>query len=271
MEDAVVKSCDIYFYDTCRRAGVQAFAPMIKRMGFGEKFDLPFATQRYGTVPDPEWIERKLHREWQTYDTINMSIGQGDVLINPMQLAIAAARVASGRNLKPRLLKGQKRLPAEPLRLIPEHIEFVRRAMGGVVERGTAAGSKLPLDNVKMAGKTGTAQVRRITMAERAGGVRSNESLGWKMRDHSLFVAFAPVENPLYAAAAIIEHGGFGAQVAAPLVRDTMLFLFDRPKGLAALAAYEQSIGGTLEERVARKTAAWRAANGLPPVPPRQA
>jgi len=139
--------------------------------------------------------------------------------------------------------------------------------MGGVVDHGTAARSQLPLENVKMAGKTGTAQVRRITMAERAGGVRTNESLAWKMRDHSLFMAFAPVENPRYAAAAVMEHGGFGAQVAAPLVRDTLLFMFDRPKALAALQAYEQSIGGTLEERVARKTAAWRSANGLPPLP----
>lgn len=266
MEDAVVRSCDIFFYDTCRRVGVQAFAPLIKQMGFGEKFDLPFDFQRFGTVPDPQWLKRRYRREWQVYDTINMSIGQGDVLINPLQLAIAGARLASGRKVKPRLLAGQKREPAEPLGFDPRHLDFVRRAMGGVVERGTAAASKLPLDSVKMAGKTGTAQVRRITMAERAGGVIANESLAWKMRDHSLFVGFAPVENPRYAAAAIIEHGGFGAQVAAPLVRDTLLFLFDRAKAIAALKTFEESIGGTLEERIARKTAAWRAANGLPPV-----
>jgi len=140
------------------------------------------------------------------------------------------------------------------------------RAMGGVVDHGTAGGAKLPLDTIKMAGKTGTAQVRRITMAERAGGVRTNESLAWRMRDHSLFMAFAPVENPRYAAATIMEHGGFGAQVAAPLIRDTLLYLFDKPKALAALQSFEQSIGGTLEERAARKTAAWRTANGLPPL-----
>jgi penicillin-binding protein 2 len=160
----------------------------------------------------------------------------------------------------------------ESLGLDPKHLEFVRRSMGGVVERGTAAASRLPLENVKMAGKTGTAQVRRITMAERSsGGVRSNESLAWRMRDHSLFVGFAPVENPRFAAAAIIEHGGFGAQVAAPLVRDTMTFLFDKQKALTALAAYEESIGGGPEERAARKTATWRSANGLPPLQGSQA
>ena len=267
MEDAVVRSCDIYFYDTCRRVGVNAFAPLIKQMGFGEKFDMPFDFQRYGTVPDPEWMRRRYHREWQTYDTINMSIGQGNVLINPLQLAVAAARVASGRHVLPRLTRerGDKRFSA--IDVSPEHLEFVRRAMGGVVDHGTAAASKLPIETVQMAGKTGTAQVRRITMTERAGGVLSNESLAWKMRDHSLFMAFAPVENPRYAAAAIIEHGGFGAQVAAPLVRDTLLFLFDRQKALTALAGFEESLGGTLKERVARKNAAWRSANGLPPLP----
>ena len=106
MEDAVVRSCDIYFYDTCRRVGVNAFAPLIKEMGFGEKFELPFDFQRFGTVPDPDWMRRKYHRDWQTYDTINMSIGQGNVLINPLQLAVAAARVASGRHILPRLRAG---------------------------------------------------------------------------------------------------------------------------------------------------------------------
>jgi penicillin-binding protein 2 len=212
-------------------------------------------------------MRRKYHRDWQTYDTINMSIGQGNVLINPLQLAVAAARVASGRHIVPRLQRRRGEPNFAPIDVSPEHIEFVRRAMGGVVQRGTAAGSKLPLDNVQMAGKTGTAQVRRITMSERAGGVLSNESLTWKMRDHSLFMGFAPVENPKYAAAAIIEHGGFGAQVAAPLVRDTLLFLFDRQKAIAALKTYEDSIGGSLADRVARKSALWRAANGLPPLP----
>lgn len=273
LEDAVVRSCDIYFYDTCRRVGVDALAPIIKAMGFGEKFELPFDFQRYGTVPDAEWMRRKYHREWQTYDTINMSIGQGNVLINPLQLAVAGARVASGRRIMPRVIRERGGDPKfAPLDISTQDLEFVRRAMGGVVERGTGASAKLPLDTVKLAGKTGTAQVRRITMAERyGGGVRSNESLAWKMRDHSLFVGFAPVENPRFAAAAIIEHGGFGAQVAAPLVRDTLLYLFDKQKALAALQGYEQGIGGTLEERVARKTAMWRAANGLPPLPPRQA
>src|SRR4029450_6914714 len=130
--------------------GVEAFAPLIKQMGFGEKFELPFDFQRYGTVPDPEWMRRKYHREWQTYDTINMSIGQGNVLINPLQLAVAAARVASGRQIVPRLVRTRGEPTIEPIDALPEHLEFVRRAMGGVVDHGTAARSQLPLPNVKM-------------------------------------------------------------------------------------------------------------------------
>src|SRR5215212_2830966 len=137
MEDAVVRSCDIYFYDTCRRVGVQAFAPLIKQMGFGEKFDMPFDFQRYGTVPDPEWMMRKYKREWQTYDTINMSIGQGNVLINPLQLAVAGARLATGKRVIPRLLKNKPVVPQTQLEVDADHLDFIRKAMWGVVDHGT--------------------------------------------------------------------------------------------------------------------------------------
>ena len=267
MTDAVVKSCDIYFYEMCRRVGAEKLAPMVRSMGFGEKFELPFKNERFGTVPDPEWMRRKYKREWQTYDTINMSIGQGMVLINPLQLATMASRLATGRRVVPRLLKNSPVAPQTPLAVDQDHLIFIRQAMAGVVDHGTAAGAKLPLQGIQMAGKTGTAQVHKLGANERGG----HTSAIWKLRDHSLFMAFAPFDNPRYAAAAIMEHGGFGASVAAPLVRDTLLFLYDKQKALASLAAFEQGIGGTLEERIARKTTAWRSANGLPPLPPKQA
>jgi penicillin-binding protein 2 len=267
MTDAVVKSCDIYFYEMCRRVGADKLAPMIRSVGFGEEFDLPFRSQRYGTVPDPQWLERKYHREWQIYDTINMSIGQGYVLINPLQLAVMASRISTGRRVVPRLLKNQRVPPQTELEIDQDHLNFIRQAMEGVVDHGTAAGSKLPLDGIQMAGKTGTAQTHRLAAHERGDYTAAL----WSLRDHSLFCAFAPANNPRYAAGAIIEHGGFGAAVAAPLVRDTLLFLYDKQKAIASLQAFEQSIGGTLEERIARKTAAWRSANGLPPLPTKQA
>jgi penicillin-binding protein 2 len=267
MTDAVVKSCDIYFYEMCRRVGAEKLAPMVRSMGFGEKFDLPFDNQRYGTIPDPEWMRRKYHREWQTYDTINMSIGQGMVLINPMQLAVMASRLATGKRVVPRLLKNKPVVPQTQLAVDQDHLDFIRLAMAGVVDHGTAAAAKLPLAGIQMAGKTGTAQTHNLSAGERGDYTAAQ----WKLRDHSLFMAFVPFNNPRYAAAAIVEHGGFGAAVAAPLVRDTLLFLYDRQKAVAALETFEQSIGGTLEERIDRKTTKWRSANGLAPLPPKQA
>jgi penicillin-binding protein 2 len=267
MTRAIEQSCDIYFYEMCRRVGAEKLAPMVRSMGFGEKFDLPFDNQRYGTIPDPEWMERKYHRKWQTYDTINMSIGQGQVLINPMQLATMASRLATGRRVVPRLLKSKPIVPQSQLAVDQDHLDFIRLAMAGVVDHGTAAAAKLPLQGIQMAGKTGTAQTHNLSAGERGNYTAAN----WKLRDHSLFMAFVPFNNPKYAAGAIVEHGGFGASVAAPLVRDTLLFLYDRPKALASLQAFEQSLGGTLEERLARKTASWRQANGLPPLPPTKA
>lgn len=267
MDAAVVHSCDIYFYEMCRRVGAERLSPMVRSMGFGEKFDLPFDHQRYGTIPDPEWMMRKYHREWQTYDTINMSIGQGMVLINPMQLAVMASRLATGKRVVPRLLKGKPVVPQTQLAVDQDHLDFIRLAMAGVVDHGTAAAAKLPLDGIQMAGKTGTAQTHNLSASERGNYTAAN----WKLRDHSLFMAFVPFNNPRYAAGAIVEHGGFGASVAAPLVRDTLLFLYDRQKAMAALDAFEQSIGGPPEDRMARKTAAWRQANGLPPLPAKQA
>ena len=267
MDGAVVHSCDVYFYTMCLRVGAEKLSPMVRSMGFGEKFDLPFDHQRYRTIPDPEWMMRKYHREWQGYDTVNMSIGQGMVLINPMQLAVMASRLATGKRVVPRLLKNKPVTPQTQLAVDQDHLDFIRLAMAGVVDHGTAAAAKLPLDGIQMAGKTGTAQTHNLSAGERGNYTAAN----WKLRDHSLFMAFVPFNNPRYACGAIVEHGGFGAAVAAPLVRDTLLYLYDKQKALVALDTFEQSIGGTLDERVARKTAAWRQANGFPPLPAKQA
>jgi penicillin-binding protein 2 len=267
MDGAIVHSCDVYFYTMCLRVGAEKLAPMVRSMGFGEKFDLPFDNQRYGTIPDPEWMMRKYHRRWQGYDTVNMSIGQGMVLINPLQLAVMASRLATGKRVVPRLLKNKPVVPQAQLAVDQDHLDFIRTAMAGVVDHGTAAAAKLPLQGIQMAGKTGTAQTHNLSAGERGNYTASQ----WKLRDHSLFMGFAPFDNPRYAIGTIVEHGGFGAAVAAPLVRDTMTYLFDKQKALAALDTFEQSIGGPPDVRMARKTAAWRSANGLPPLPPKQA
>jgi penicillin-binding protein 2 len=267
MDGAVVHSCDVYFYTMCLRVGAEKLAPMVRSMGFGEKFDLPFDHQRYGTIPDPDWMMRKYHRKWQGYDTVNMSIGQGMVLINPLQLATMASRLATGKRVVPRLIKSKPVVPQTQLEVDQDHLDFIRKAMWGVVDHGTAAAAKFPIPGIQMAGKTGTAQTHNLSAGERGNYTSSV----WKLRDHSLFMAFVPFDNPRYAAGTIVEHGGFGAAVAAPLIRDTLTFLYDKQKAIEALNAFELSIGGTLDERLARKTAAWRAANGYPPLPATQA
>jgi penicillin-binding protein 2 len=253
MHSAIERSCNTYFWATGLITDPQKTTEMVKYLGYGEKFDLPIPTQRFGTMPNPEWLKRKYNREWQGYDSANTSIGQGYVLVNPMQLAVMPARLASGKLLKPRLLMADNKQLAPNLEADPEHLEFIRNAMAAVVNgHGTAVASKLPLDGIQMAGKTGTAQVFRL-------GERGHQS-NWALRDHALFIAFAPADKPRYAIGCIIEHGGFGASAAAPIVRDCMTYLFDRQKALEALAPLERQWGGSLAERTARQAAAFEAA-----------
>ena len=247
MHSAIERSCNTYFWAMGLVTDPQKTTEMVQYLGYGEKFDLPIPTQRYGTMPNPEWLKKKYNRDWQGYDSANTSIGQGYVLVNPMQLAVMPARLASGKLIQPRLLMAKDQ-PAPNLNADPAHLEIIRKAMAAVVNgSGTAVASKLPLDGIQMAGKTGTAQVFRL-------GERGHQS-NWALRDHALFIAFAQADRPRYAIGCIIEHGGFGASAAAPIVRDTMTYLFDPKKAMDALAPLEKQWGGTLAERNARRAA----------------
>ena len=252
MHSAIERSCNTYFWATGLVTDPEQTTEMVHYLGYGEHFDLPIPTQRYGTMPSPDWLEKRYHRKWQGYDSANTSIGQGYVLVNPLQLAVMPARLGSGKLLQPRLLMGTPRKPIAALGVNPEHLEIVRNAMAAVVnEHGTAVASKLPLDGILMAGKTGTAQVFRL-------GERGHQG-NWALRDHALFIAFAPADKPRYAIGCIIEHGGFGASAAAPIVRDSMTYLFDKQKAYSALAPLEEQWGGTLAERNARQLEAFKS------------
>ncbi|HVF38206.1 MAG TPA: penicillin-binding protein 2 [Sphingomicrobium sp.] len=257
MRRAIAKSCNSYFYAMGHRIGYDAIAPMAKRLGLGQKFDLPVVSQSYGTVPDSAWKARKYkdnprlmeRPDWTASDTLNASIGQGWLILNPLQLAVMAARIASGRNVQPGLI-GVRKEPAPLLGIEPKHLDAVRGGMWEVVNGdGTAGASRLPLEGIEMGGKTGTAQVRKITGSQRG------QSGDWKYRDHGLFVFFAPTSNPRYAGAVVIEHGLGGARAAAPVAKDVLTYLFDKEKAMLALAALEQQWGGTLLERTARRQA----------------
>ena len=264
LHTAIARSCNTYFYSMGRRVGIDAISDAARKLGLGAEYPLPLPSQRYGTVPDPAWKQRRYDQAWAQSDTLNTAIGQGYLLVNPVQLAVMAARVASGRALNPSLIVGQAK-PAQPLPFPAEHLAAVRSGMDEVVNgAGTAGRSRLPLEGIKLAGKTGTAQVRRIS-----GGSRGGLGVPWKYRDHGLFVCFAPVDNPRYAASVVIEHGMSGSGAAAPVASDTLLYLFDREKALAKLETLETAWGGGIEERMARQAAAFTAAKAGTPASPR--
>jgi len=266
MRTAIAQSCDIYFYQMAQRIGMDPIASMARRVGMGQKFPLPFASQSYGTVPDPAWKLKKYGQQWQIYDTVNATIGQGYMLINPLQMSVMAARLATGRQLMPNFLHGADRPEAESVGATEEHLAVIREAMSAVVNGGgTGGAARMNIPGVLLAGKTGSAQVRRITMAERAGGVRGNASLPFKLRDHALFQGFVPFDNPRYAVGCIIEHGGHISRVEdAPMIcADTLSFLFDPKKAMEKLETLEKGWGGPPAERLARQTAAFRLSKAI--------
>lgn len=255
MHRAIAKSCNTYFYAMSRRVGYDRIAAIARKLGLGQEYDLPVVSQRYGTVPDSAWKMRKYKQQWTQSDTLNAAIGQGYVLVNPLQLAVMAARIASGRNVEPRILK-RSEAQAPPLDLPQEHFDIVRSGMWEVVNGdGTAGRSRLPLPGIEMGGKTGTAQVRRIAGAQRG------QSGEWKYRDHGLFICFAPVDKPRYAASVVIDHGMGGSRAAAPVARDVLTWLFDKDKAMETLLEFEKNWGGTIAQRMERDTKRWLAAN----------
>lgn len=265
MNKAIAQSCDSYFYHFAQVVGFDAVADMASLFGMGKQFELPVNSQFFGTVPNAAWKEKKFGRPWEPFDTVNASIGQGYYLASPLQLAVQSARLATGKAIKPRLIIDGKADEAPAFDFSPDNIAFIRQAMSDVVNgAGTARRAQLPLPDVKMAGKTGTAQVVSLSISDGRSGP-------WKYRDHGLFVFFAPFDNPRYAGAVVIEHGG-GSGSAYPIARDVMTFMFDPQKGLDALRALEQQWGGTAQQRLEQRYAAYAAERGaaVKPAPRRE-
>ncbi|MBA3055902.1 MAG: penicillin-binding protein 2, partial [Sphingomonadales bacterium] len=255
MAKAIYQSCDVYFYHFAQRIGMDPIAQMARRLGLGHEFPLPVAGQSYGTVPDPAWKRRKYRKDWAIYDTVNATIGQGYMLVNPLQQAVMAARLASGMELMPRLMLDRKAPPARSLGIPQEHLDMIHAAMSEVVNgRGTAARARLPLPDVLMAGKTGTAQVVGLNVGSGKGGL-------WKHRDHGHFICFAPFDRPRYACAVVIEHGG-GSAAAYPIARDVMTFMFDQAKAWEVLLEMEKGWGGTPQQRMDARYGAYAAQFG---------
>ncbi len=262
MGKAIYQSCDSYFYHFAQVIGFDKVAAMASSFGLGKQFPLPVLSQFYGTVPTPSWKEEKFGKPWVSHDTVNSSIGQGYYLTSPLQLAVLAARTATGKTIKPNLVLGQKTKGVKDYNFKPEDMAYVHKAMSDVVNGpGTARRARLPFPDIQMAGKTGTAQVVSLSVSDGRSGP-------WKYRDHGLFVFHAPLDNPRYAGAVVIEHGG-GSGSAYPIARDVMTFMFDAQKGLDQLRSLESSWGGTAQQRWQKRYAAYAAERGekvvLPP------
>ncbi len=245
LESALSESCDVYFYDVALKVGIENITDMARRLGLGIAHDIPMSAVAEGLTPNKAWKRANRGAEWVIGDTVNASIGQGYVLSSPLQLAVMTARIATGRSVSPRLIKSidgveTPRRGGTALDIDGDHLRMVREAMYAATNsnRGTAFSSRIAEASMRMAGKTGTSQVRNITAAERARGVTRNEDLPWNRRDHALFVNFAPFEAPQIAVAVVVEHGGGGSTAAAPIARDvTLQALYD---GDPPLEAYPQ-------------------------------
>ncbi|WP_419731147.1 penicillin-binding protein 2 [Lichenicola sp.] len=224
-------SCDVFFYEVARRTGMEAIASTAHRFGLGAALDIELPHQRLGLIPTPAWQQKRGHH-WNGGDTIVSGIGQGYVQVTPLQLATYASRIATGRVVQPHLtrsINGIIQPTTDPLHWaqldVPgSSLDAIRAGMFAVVNEphGTAPKARLPLAGVQMAGKTGSAQVRRVSRWLRESGHFNSAKLPWEFRPHALFICFAPYDNPRYAAAVVIEHGNAAAEVAAPLARDIM-------------------------------------------------
>ena len=241
---SLIESCDVYFYELALKVGIERINEMATQLGLGIQHDVPMSAITKGLVPSREWKLKNREQDWLVGDTVNASIGQGYVLSSPLQLAVMAARLASGRNVKPMLTKsinGQNvhdDKEFEDLKVDKANLNIIRKALfkASNDRRGTAYGSRIINNKYRMAGKTGTSQVRNITDAERENGVTKNEDLPWKRRDHALFINFAPYDDPEIAVSVVVEHGGAGSKSAAPIARDiTLQALF---KGTPPLGVY---------------------------------
>ncbi|HEY2444134.1 MAG TPA: penicillin-binding protein 2 [Rhizomicrobium sp.] len=227
----IAQSCDVYFYNVARRLGIDGIEAGAHRLGLGKPTNIEIPGERAGVIPGRAWKEATFGAPWLEGETLNAGIGQGYVLVTPLQLCTMAARIASGNEVSPRIVRvvgrdAEPRIPLKRLAFADAAFAAVRAGMNAVTNEpgGTAFSWRIPDPGFEMAGKTGTAQVRKISSAEHLKGVTKNENLPWKLRDHALFISYAPVSTPRYACAIVMEHGAVGAHPHVQMVRDILLF-----------------------------------------------
>ena len=224
--EALERSCDVYFYQIALKTGINRIHDMALRLGLGQTTEVGFANEKTGIIPDRNWKMESRGTAWTPGETVVAGIGQGFVLTTPLQLAVMAARIANQKYAVSPTLKavvGAHDQPSfPPLDISPDIIDVLHRGMRAVTAGPMGTARKYDISSAGMAGKTGTVQVKRITKEQREKGIIDNIDRPWKERDHALFVAFAPYKRPKYALSVVVEHGGSGSSMAAPIARDIL-------------------------------------------------
>ena len=260
LDNALAESCDVFFYKISTEIGIDKIAEMARRFGLGDKLGFDLIEERPGLMPDKDWKRGYFGKSWQPGETIVASIGQGYIQATPLQLAVMTSRLVNGgKQVKPWLVghdamgRAYDQVEWPDMNFDPSHLAFVKKGMDDVVNAsyGTARGAQINQAGMEMGGKTGTAQVKRISMAQRASGVR-NEDLPWKYRHHALFVGYAPVNNPRYVASVVVEHGVSGSTAAAPLARDILLETQRRGPARKPMISVLDSLSGEKELQTVR-------------------
>ncbi len=230
LHDAIVRSCDVYFYNVGQKLGIDRIAKWANALGLGLKSNIPLDHENPGTIPSSAWKLKRFHERWYPAETLSVAIGQGYVATTPLQMAQVAAQIASGGvRYRPQFVKyiegldggiAKKFAPIVENRIAidPESLELVKDAMADVVNGAGGTAHKAHLDDVVVCGKTGTAQV--VGGDAPVGESEGDDKTPDQFKDHAWFIAFAPKEHPKIAAACIIEHGGHGGSASAPVVHD---------------------------------------------------
>ena len=236
LNNAMKQSCDTYFYEIARRLGVDRLSETAYKFGLGERvFDNLFFNEKKGLVPNTEWKRNALGKGWLLGETIITGIGQGYIQTTPIQLCLMTAQIANGGyKIYPKITTDQNNNEFdkfEPLFKNQRNIKIVQRSIYSSTNEvmGTSYSSRINDPKYRFAGKTGTAQVKRITEEERELELKTSE-IPYEQRDHALYVAFGPYENPRYAMSIVIEHGGSGSSTAAPIAKKLFKLVIDRHK-----------------------------------------
>lgn len=223
--EAIKQSCDVFFYEISKKLGIDRIAEVAKDFGLGQSYDISLPNQKIGIVPSKKWKKEKIGESWYAGETLISAIGQGFVLTNPFQLAVMTSIIASnGKMIEPTIIKG-KRVSFKTNDKYSKEIKIIKKAMFKVVNENKGTAFKSRLQDIKFAGKTGTSQVRRISLSERESDDFREKEQVWKNRDHALFVGYMPYDDPKYSISVIIEHGGSGASTAAPIAKQIFNYI----------------------------------------------